>query len=188
MFNTSSVLVSEESYGRVSVQQLSQFYHLLNKLPRTYPCPWRFTLTAASITCAALCSVQVSLCTYPGSQQWILLQPLTGHGNFRDRFFLFYRKEHFMSAQVAQNKHSNDLTPARLIQCGWLSQIFFFNNRVPFSNPYGSQWDTLTGNPDNEYRKRRRHRYRLSKNIRTLHCPHPIGRARNRLRTLVLIT
>lgn len=91
-----------------------------------------------------------------------------------------------MSAQVAQVKHLTHHVPVHAGQNGQLSQILFYNNRVPFSNPYGSQWDTLTGNPDNEYRKRRRHRYRLSKNTWAIQRPHK--QARDRLRALITIT
>jgi len=59
-----------------------------------------------------------------------------------------------MSAQVVQVIRSNGKFPAHAIQNGHLSKNFNHILGVP-------PWHTFTGNPDNEYTLRRRHRYRL---------------------------
>jgi hypothetical protein len=92
-----------------------------------------------------------------------------------------------MSAQVAQVKQFHEQIPARAVQGAQLPQINFnHHNHVPSAILIRSQWDTYIGNLNNEYRQRRRHRYRLSKNNRTLHCPYKW--AKDRLRTLVPFT
>ena len=80
-----------------------------------------------------------------------------------------------MLAQVAQVLYFNGTLPLRANQSGWLSQNFSHMIRALRS--------TITGNADNEYTRRGRHRRRLSKNTWTLHCPYQ--RARTRLHTLV---
>ena len=67
-----------------------------------------------------------------------------------------------MSAQVAQVIQINGTFSARESLSGYLSKSLFTMIRAI---------GTLIGNPDNEYRVKRRHRRRLSKNFGTLHCP-----------------
>src|SRR5688572_6160364 len=124
-----------------------------------------------------------SLCTELVQQQTHACStPSTGHGNLPGRF-CFNRKEPFMFAQVAQVYFSEKRIPFRVTRGGWLSQIFFYMIRVPLQIFRTLQWNTITGNPTNEYRRRRRHRCRLSKNTWTLHSP-PRWK-RNRLHPLV---
>ena len=59
-----------------------------------------------------------------------------------------------MSAQAAQVPASNGIFPAHAIQNGRLSKNFIYMIRAP-------QWSTPIGKPDNEYKRRRRHRHRL---------------------------
>jgi len=77
-----------------------------------------------------------------------------------------------MLAQVARALYTNGTYTARASLNGRLS-----NNLI---------YLTITGNPDNEYKRQGRHRRRLSKNTWTLHRPRK--RARYRLRTLVPYT
>jgi len=132
-----------------------------------------FYLTAASFRCAP----------NPRSTRRPLVErPFTGHGNLPGRF-TFKRKEHCMSAQVVQAIIFKEPFPIRVIHSGQLSQISSYMIRAPFLVHHGPEWGTLPGNPNNEYRRRRRHRCRLSKNTRTLHGPH--RGTRDRLRALV---
>jgi hypothetical protein len=68
----------------------------------------------------------------------------------------------FMLAQVEQVIQSNGVSSARQNPSGHLPKSLFYPFRAT---------GTLIGNPDNEYRVKRRHRRRLSKNPGTLHCP-----------------
>jgi hypothetical protein len=76
--------------------------------------------------------------------------------------------------QVVQVFHTNGTFSAPEIQSGRLSKSLINTIRA---------LRTFTGNPDNEYKRRERHRCRISKNTWTLHCPHPW--ARDRLQSLV---
>jgi len=77
-----------------------------------------------------------------------------------------------MLAQVAQVLYTNGMFIARASHAGRLLKKHFYT--------------TITGNPDNEYIRQRRHRRRLSKINWTLHRPR--SRTRTRLRTLVTFT
>src|SRR5215208_2686376 len=82
---------------------------------------------------------------------------------------IIWKGTNFMSAQAKQSRgqvakglYSNGIASAHERQNGRYSQISFYNHCA---------LGTFIGNPDNEYERRKRHRYRLSKNLRTLHCP-----------------
>src|SRR5574341_421083 len=121
-----------------------------------------------------------SLCTETGQHQTpACSNSSTGHGNLPGRFH-FNRKEYSMSTQVVQVLSSQELFPVCLVSRRQVLQISLHMIRVPLHVYRKPQRGTFTGNSNNEYRSRRRHRCRLSKNTRTLHCPQRW--TRNRLR------
>jgi hypothetical protein len=79
-----------------------------------------------------------------------------------------------MSAQVEQVLYINGTLSAHERTDGRLSNYLIYMIRA---------FGTSTGNPDNEHNQRRRHRCRLSKNLRTIHR----SRTRTRDRLLAFV-
>lgn len=87
-------------------------------------------------------------------------------------FILCTRKgRSFMLSKVAQVLYPIEILPLRTNQHGWLSKKSNYKIRASITKKHYQQWNTSTGNLNNEIKRHGRYRTRHSKNTRALHRP-----------------
>ena len=94
---------------------------------------------------------------------------------FRGWFYFQTRKEKFHVRPSRKSPSSEwQILCSAQFKTAFIAKLFSHDpcdlSPALIKSRHGS---TITGNPDNEYKRRKRHRRRLSKNTWTLHCPRP---------------